>query len=102
MTKHQTGYIWRVGRSWYGRWYEDQVEDGVVVRKQHSEKLCEYSDRYRIRRDVQPLLDLKLRPLNDDRATPEGTMTAVQYFDKFFLPYAERELNPSTAHGYKS
>ena len=46
MTRHQTGYIWRVGKSWYGRWYRNEIVDGGVVRVQHSEKLCSYSDRY--------------------------------------------------------
>jgi integrase len=100
--KYQKGYIWRVGRTWFGRWYQDEIKDGKVVRVQHSERLCEYSNRYRSRKDVQPLLDRKLQPLNDRRATPEGTLTVAKYGDDHFLPYAERELKPSTTHGYKA
>jgi integrase len=101
--KIQKGYVWRVKRSWYGRWYQDEFdEDGNTVRVQHSEWLCEYSDVYRSKKDVQKLLADKLRPINDDRAAPEGTLTVAKYFEKFFLPYAERELKPSTSNGYKS
>lgn len=101
MTRHQAGYIWRVGRSWYGRWYRDQIVDGAVVRCQHSEKLCAYSDRYRSKKDVKPLLAEKLAPVNEGRCSAESTLTVVKYVEQFFLPYAEAELKPSTVHGYK-
>jgi integrase len=99
--KHQEGYVWRVGRSWYGRWYRNEFEQGIRVRRQHSEKLAEYGDRYRSEKDVRPLLAEKLKPVNDDRAPAESTLTIVQYFDGHFLPYAESELKASTVHGYR-
>jgi integrase len=102
MTKHQTGYIWRVGKSWYGRWYRNEIVNGAVERVQHSEKLVEYSDRYRSKKDVRPLLDAKLLPVNEGRSSAESTMSVVEYFEKFFLPYADAELKPSTANGYRS
>jgi integrase len=103
MSKIQTGYAWRVKRSWYGRWYQDEFDtDGNIVRVQHSERLCEYNDVYRSKKDVQILLADKLRPINDDRAAPEATLTLARYFEKFFLPYAKRELKPSTLNGYRS
>ena len=98
--KHQTGYIWRVGRSWYGRWYRDEIVDSKKVRPQHSEKLCEYSDRYRTKKDVQPLLDEKLKTENEGRAKAESTLTIDQYVEKFFLPDVKTELKPSTSNGY--
>jgi integrase len=105
-TGHQTGHIFRAGRFWYGRWRRDELVKGNdgesrIERKQHCEKLCEYSDRYRTKRDVQPLLTSKLRPLNERRYSPEGTLTIAEYAEKFFIPYAERELKPSTVYGYK-
>lgn len=106
MTRHQAGYIWRVGKSWYGRWYQDECEAGIdgvsrTVRRQHSEKLCQADDRYRSKNDVRPLLEAKLRPMNEGRSTPQSTMTVAEYGDRFFLPYAERELKPSTVQGYR-
>lgn len=106
-TKIQRGYIFRDGKQWYGRWRRDELEkdaDGnsQIVRRQHCEGLCEVSDRYRSKKDVQPLLDAKLRPQNEGRSSPESTLTVAEYAEKFFLPYAERELKPSTVHGYKN
>jgi integrase len=102
MTKFQNGYCWRVGKSWYGRWYRSELdENGQTVRVQHSEKLCEYSDRYRTKTDVLPLLADKLRNENEGRASAESTLTLRKYAEDFFLPYAERELKPSTAQGYR-
>src|SRR6266480_435846 len=55
---HQTGHIFRSGRWWFGRWRRDELVKGDegesrVVRKQHCEKLAEYSDRYRCKKDVK-------------------------------------------------
>jgi integrase len=99
--RNQTGYIWRVGRSWYGRWYRSEIVNGATVRKQHSEKLCEYGNRYRSRKDVMPLLAEKLAPVNEGRCSPESTLTVPKYVEDFYFPYAESELKASTVHGYK-
>jgi integrase len=104
--KHQTGHIFRARKSWYGRWRRDELEtrsDGEksVVRRQHCERLCDYSDRYRTKKDVQPLLDEKLRPLNEGRCAPESTLAVSEYGDNHFFPYAQRELKPSTVYGYR-
>jgi hypothetical protein len=56
MSRQQAGYIWKVGRSWYGRWREDVLEDGRVIRKQRSAKLAEVCDRYRSRPTSVPYL----------------------------------------------
>lgn len=104
--RQQRGQIFRAGKSWYGRWRRDELDtkpDGskIIVRRQHAEKLCEYGDRYRSKKDVQPLLDIKLKPLNDGRWIPESTLPVADYGDNHFLPYAERELKPSTVCGYR-
>ncbi len=101
MARQQSGYNWKVGRSWYGRWREDVFENGRVVRKQVSGKLAEVCDRYRSKADVRPLLADKLRPLNEHRLSPESTLTLAQYAKDFFLPHIERECKPSTTAGYK-
>jgi integrase len=103
MSRHQEGYIWRKGRSWYGRWYRSEIDPvtGQLIRRQHCEKLTEYCDRYRSKSDVRPLLEEKLRPENDGRAAPESTLSVVGYAEKYFIPHIERELKPSTVNGYK-
>jgi integrase len=110
--KQQRGQIFKVRRRegppvWYGRWRRDEIQtnaagERAIVRKQHCEQLAEYSDRYRSKKDVQPLLDQKLRPENEGRSSPESTLSVADYAAKHFLPYADRELKPSTTNGYRS
>lgn len=104
--RQQHGQIFKRRRAWFGRWRRDELEtlpDGSkqIVRRQHCEKLADYGDRYRSKRDVQPLLDEKLKPLNEGRSSAESTLSVANYAENFFLPHAERELKPSTVHGYR-
>ena len=101
MKRHQTGYVWRVGKSWFGRWYQDEIVNGTIVRRQHSERLCGYGDGYRSKSDVQKILDERLAPLNQGHASPESTLSIQEYFQDHYVPHAESELKPSTVHGYK-
>src|SRR5271168_1878726 len=100
-TRHQSGYIWKIGKSWFGRWYRDELVNGAVTRKQHSERLCAVSDTYRNDSDVRPLLDEKLVEVNNGRSSAESTLSIVEYVDKFYFAEAESELKASTVHGYR-
>jgi integrase len=102
MHRHQEGYIWRKGRSWHGRWWEDVLKDGRVVRKQRSRKLADYSDRYRTERDVRPLLDEILRPLNEGKTRPESTLSVAEFAERHWLPWARENCKPSTVAGYET
>lgn len=102
MSRHQEGYIWRQGRSWFGRWRQDVLEEGRVVRKQRCEKLADVCDRYRSITDVQPLLAEKLRPINEGRARPESTLFVAEFVDSYYLPFVEENYKPSTVAGYKT
>lgn len=101
MNRHQTGYIWRVKRSWYGRWREDVIENGVIVRKQCSAKLADVCDRYRTKADVRPLLEEKLRPLNERKLSAASTLSLGDFVDSFYLPYVAEQKRPSTLKGYR-
>jgi integrase len=100
--RNQKGYAWKASGSWYGRWNQNEVVDGVVVRRQHSERLCAASDKYRNRSDVQPLLDDRLKDINSARYAPESTGSVATYAEKHFLPYADAELKPSTRRHYRA
>lgn len=102
MHRHQEGYIWRKGGNWYGRWWEDVIEDAKLVRKQRARKLAEYCDRYRTERDVRPLLDDILRPLNEGKTRPEGTLSVAKFVESHYLPFVEENYKPSTLAGYKN
>lgn len=68
---------------------------------QRSQKLADCSDRYRSQKDVRPLLDDILRPLNEYRTRPEATLTVAEYGEVFFLPHVEAKCKLSTVDGYK-
>ena len=102
MGRHQQGYIFRKGRNWYGRWWEDVLEEGRVVRRQKARKLAEFCDRYRTKRDVRPLLEDILRPLNEGKARPEGTLPVAQFVESYYLPFANENCKPSTYVAYKT
>ena len=100
MPRHQEGYIWRKGESWYGRWREDTLEGGKVVRRQRARKLTEYCERYRLESDVRPLLDEILRPLNAGRTTAASTLSVAEFVKLFYLSYAKGNCKPSTYSAY--
>jgi integrase len=102
MHRHQDGYIWRKGRNWYGRWWENILEDDQVVRKQKARKLAPYCDRYRTKGDVKPLLDAILQPLNEGKVQPESTMAIAKFVENHYLPFVDENFRPSTAAGYKA
>jgi len=100
MGRHQEGYIWRKGGNWYGRWWDAVVEDGRVVRRQKARRLAPYCDRYRSERDVRPLLDEILRPINEGKAKPESTLPVATFVENYYLPFAQENCRPSTYSAY--
>jgi integrase len=100
--RHQTGYIWRKGHFWYGRWYEDILVDGQVKRKARARKLAPYNDRYRNEKDVRPILDDILRPINNGQSSPYGAITIAKFYEGSFYPHIKAERKPSTAVAYDS
>lgn len=96
----QRGYIFKKDGSWYGRWREDAIADGQIVRRQRCSKLAAVCDRFRTTKDVQPLLDERLKPLNEGRADARSTMPVADYIKNHFLPAMKECLKPSTVRGY--
>ena len=100
MIKTQNGTIKRIGKSWYGRWREDAIVDGKIQRVQKFVKLADVDDRYRTKADVRPLLDEKLRPLNEGRSDARSTLTLALFVSDYYLLYGRESFKPSTIHGY--
>jgi len=96
----QNGTIKKIGRSWYGRWREDVIENGQTVRKQRFEKLCEVDDRYRAKADVRPFLAEKLRALTEGRTDARSSLTLAAFVAEYYEPYSRDNFKPSTVHGY--
>jgi integrase len=92
MIRHQKGYIFQQHGAWHLRYR--------VAGKQVCQKLAEYSDRYRSKRDVRPLADEILEPLNAGRQV-NGPMTLQAYVEGIYFPSIEPpKLKPSTYKGY--
>src|SRR5882762_2132086 len=100
MSRHQDGYIYKKGRSWYVRYREDVIENGEVVRKQRCEKIADYSNSYRSEKDVRPLAAEKLKPHNENRVSAESAMTLARFIDGFWMPYVRQQKRPSTVKFY--
>jgi len=98
--KTQTGEIIRIGRSWYGRWYESVIENGQTVRKRRLVKLCDVDDRYRTKADVRPLLAERLRASNEGRMDARSSLTLATFVSEHYYPYGRENFKPSTIHGY--
>jgi len=100
--RHQDGYIWKEHGVWFGRWREDVIQgDGTIKRVQRSRKLCDYSDRYRSKSDVRPLLDDIIRPLNQGKLTVESAMTLTVFVENQWLPYVKTQVRDATFYSYR-
>jgi integrase len=98
----QRGQIFRTGGSWYVRFYEDQMKDGKSVRRRVCQKLARYSDAYRSKKDVYPLAEPYLAPVNSGQLQPESSLTLSEFIERHFLPHVERKRRPATVKFYKT
>jgi hypothetical protein len=99
----QTGCIFKSknGRRWFARWREDVIENGQCKRKLRFRDLAPVNDAYRTEKDVQPLLDELLRPINSGKARPESTLSVAEYARNHWLPWVRENSKPSTIAGYE-
>jgi integrase len=100
----QTGCIYKSknGERWLARWRDDVIEDGQLKRKQRFRDLAPVNDAYRNERDVQPLLDEILGPINSGKVRPESTLSVAEFAEGNWLPWARENCKPSTVAGYET
>jgi integrase len=91
----QRGCIYksRNGERWLARWRE--------FGKMQFRDLAPVNDSYRTKRDVQPLLDDILRPVNTGRLRPEASQTVAEYGENHWLVWVRENCKPSTIAGYE-
>ena len=65
--RRQTGNIFRSGPSWFVRFADNVLVDGVEQRKVLCKRLCAYDDEHRSIKSVRPFADDVLRPVNASR-----------------------------------
>lgn len=98
----QGGYLFKQRGSWFLRYRDNFIVDGVVVRRQTCKRLTAVSDRYRTRKDVQPLVDETLSPINSGKVKPESTLSVAEFAEGNWLPWARENCKPSTVAGYET
>jgi integrase len=98
--RQQSGYLFHRGNSWFLRYYDT---DATGKRVQKCEKLkVAYGGEYRIRRNVQTLVDEILAPLNSGLLNPQATMLVTEFIEKIYLPeYVEERLRPASLKQYR-
>jgi integrase len=99
----QKGCIYKSenGDRWFARWREDVIENGQLKRKLKFKDLAPVCDQYRREKDVQPLLDEILGPVNAGKAKPESNLSVSQYGEDHWLPWVRENCKPSTIAGYE-
>ena len=100
--RHQKGYIFKKGSSWYLRYYDSVVgPDGRTARKAKCKKLADCSGQYRSKTSVRSLADEFLLPFNDGTHVAMSSMTVDAFVEGHYLPYAKDQKRPSTYNGYR-
>lgn len=70
------------------------------MRRRICSRLARYSDEYRSKKDVLPLVDDLLFPVNSGAAQPESSLTLAEFIEQRFLPARTKKLRPSTIRSY--
>ena len=71
------------------------------MRRRVCEKLARYSDDYRSKKDVLPLVADLLSPVNSGDSQPEGSLTLTEFVEQRYLPSRAKKLRPSTMRSYR-
>ncbi len=95
----QSGQLFKRNGSWHLRFYRDEIVEGQPVRRRVCKRIAPIDDLHRSQKDVWPMVDQLLAPLNHG-AKPEGAMLFADFFEKIFLPHVAARRKPSTVKFY--
>jgi len=102
MTTYQRGYVYKAFGAWHVRYRENRVqEDGSIKRVQVSKRVGSvetYRTKTAVRQAAQEIIDA----INCRDQAPHASMTLEQFADRLYIPYAKRQLRPSTWSVYES
>ena len=101
--RQQRGYVFRKGRSWFVRYYDNVLQpDKTVKRVQVCDRLADYDDTHHNKSDVKGLVRDKLAPLNSGLLNPQSTMPVAEFVERIYLPeYVSKKLRPATLKQYR-
>jgi integrase len=100
-TKTQVGYIFRRGNSWFVRYNDTVLREGVAVRVQLCKKVASYSDTYRTKKSVKPLAAEILAPVNSGAQDVRSTMPVRDFIESVYLPEVQEKKRASTFKNYR-
>jgi integrase len=98
--KTQRGYIFRRGDSWFLRYNDTVLREGVPVRAQLCKKLATHSDTYRTKKSVRPLAAEILAPVNAGTQDVRSTMAVSAFIESVYLPGIKEKKRASTSKNY--
>jgi len=97
----QHGQLYRKGRSWMLRYWQDEVgPDGRIVRRRKAKKLGEYSDKFRSKKDLSEEITKVLGAINSKHGRPTSDATMQHFIEHSYLPDVRLKKQPSTVKGY--
>jgi integrase len=100
--KRQKGYIFKKGGAWFLRFYDSIIQpDHTIKRKQRCSKLADVCDEFRNERQVRPLAEKILAPINSENYNPQSSMAVAEFITDIYLPKAKEESKPSTYKNYE-
>jgi integrase len=96
----QHGHVFKFRRSWFLKYYDVQLRNGVRVSKRICKKIAPVNQTYRKKSDVQLLADKILTPINSGAVVPESSMKVSEFIENFYLPHVKATLRASTYYDY--
>ena len=101
--REQKGHLFSKGKSWFVRYVDDVMVNGVVVRKQVCKKLdVPKGGEYRTERSVAQFVRDVLAPVNSGLLNPQSTMTVRDFVETIYLPeHVGKKLRPASIKQYR-
>jgi len=110
MERYQRGYVFEASNAFHVRYYVNEIVNGEPKRVQRSQRLCG-KDRStghgsKTAKAVRQLVEDQMRTVNSAVASTTEDMSVVDFWEKKYLPYCEKEwkgtgMRASTVRGFK-
>ncbi len=99
------GHIFLSHGAWFLRYWDVEMTDGKLERKQKCTKLANVEAGYRSKEPPAEIVDIAGRFMARLRAAerkPQSTQLLSEYVEREYLPYTEQHKAVSTHHGYQT
>ena len=81
----QDGQIFHRHGSWFVRYWDTVIKDGVSARTRICRRIGPYDDQHRSKRSVEQRAKEILDPINTKRVQPESTLSVETYIKEILL-----------------